>query len=177
MSTTEQSAVNIRHSGPADAALLAELGARTFNETFAADNRPEDMAAYLASAFSVEQTERELSDPRSTWLVAEIDGTAAGYAKLHAGESPECVRGPNPIELARIYAARDWLGRGVGASLLRACLDEARRGGHRTIWLGVWERNERARAFYRKWDFRDAGTQIFQLGSDAQTDVVMEREL
>jgi len=65
----------------------------------------------------------------------------------------------------------------VGASLLRACLDEARRAGHRTIWLGVWERNERARAFYRKWDFREAGTQIFQLGSDAQTDVVMERAL
>jgi GNAT superfamily N-acetyltransferase len=177
MSTTEQSAVTIRRATPADAALLAELGARTFNETFAADNRPEDMAGYLASAFSVEQTERELSDPRATWLVAEIDGAAAGYAKLHAGESPECVRGPYPVELARIYAARDWLGRGVGASLLRACLDEARRRGHRTVWLGVWERNERARAFYRKWDFRDTGTQTFQLGADAQTDVVMERAL
>lgn len=177
MSTTEQSAITIRRAGAADAALLAELGARTFNETFAADNRPEDMAAYLASAFSVEQTARELSDPRSTWLVAELDGHAAGYAKLHAGEAPQCVRGPDPVELARIYAAREWLGRGVGASLLRACLDEARRVGHRTIWLGVWERNERARAFYRKWDFRDAGTQIFQLGSDAQTDVVMERAL
>jgi GNAT superfamily N-acetyltransferase len=177
MSTTEPSAARIRRAGPADAALLAELGARTFHETFAADNRPEDMAAYLASAFSVEQTERELSDPRSIWLVAEIDGAAAGYAKLYAGAAPECVRGPDPVELARIYAARAWLGRGVGALLLRACLEEARRGGHRTIWLGVWERNERARAFYRKWDFRDAGTQIFQLGSDTQTDVVMEREL
>ena len=89
MSTTEQSAVTIRHAGPADAALLAELGARTFNETFAADNRPEDMAVYLASAFSVEQTERELSDPRSIWLVAEIDAATAGYAKLHAGQTPE----------------------------------------------------------------------------------------
>src|ERR671913_1701574 len=102
MSTTEQSAVTIRRATPADAALLAELGARTFAETFDADNRPEDMAAYLASAFSVEQTKRELSDPRSTWLVAEIDGEAAGYAKLHAGEAPECVRGPDPVELARI---------------------------------------------------------------------------
>ena len=76
MSTTEQSAVNIRHATAADAALLAELGARTFAETFAADNRPEDMAAYLASAFSVEQTAAELSDPRATWLLAEIGGRA-----------------------------------------------------------------------------------------------------
>jgi ribosomal protein S18 acetylase RimI-like enzyme len=60
---------------------------------------------------------------------------------------------------------------------MQACLDEARGAGRRTVWLGVWERNERARAFYRKWDFRDVGTQPFQLGSDAQTDVVMEREL
>ena len=177
MKTDEQTAPAIRRATPGDAALLAELAARTFAEAFAADNRPEDMAAYLASAFSPEQTASELSDPRSTWLLAEIGGAPAGYAKLHAGAAPSCVRGPRPVELSRLYAAREWLGRGVGAALMRACLEEARRGGHRTIWLGVWEHNTRARAFYRKWDFRDAGTQPFQLGSDRQTDVVMERAL
>ncbi len=70
---------------------------------------------------------------------------------------------------------RDWLGRGVGAALMRACLDEARRNQHQTLWLGVWEHNQRAQAFYRQWDFREVGTHIFQLGSDAQTDLLLER--
>lgn len=172
-----QSTVTIRRAGPEDAGLLAELGARTFKDTFAADNDPQDMASYLASAFSTEQIASELADPLSTWLVAEIEGRAAGYAKLHAGRAHEAVSGPRPVELARIYAAREWLGRGVGLALLESCLEEARAGGHRTIWLGVWERNTRARAFYRKHGFRDIGTQLFQLGSDTQTDAVMEREL
>ena len=77
--------------------------------------------------------------------------------------------------LVRLYVLREWLGRGVGEALMRACLNEARSAGYETIWLGVWERNVRAQAFYRKWNFRDVGEQVFLLGSDEQRDIVMER--
>lgn len=174
---TTQPTLTVRRASADDAGVLAELGARTFSDAFAADNRPEDMAAYLASAFSPEQVKSELLDPLSTFLLAYTDGAPAGYAKLYAGRAHASVAGANPIELARIYVSQNFLGRGVGPSLMRACLDEARGKGHQTIWLGVWERNARAIAFYRKWDFREVGTQIFQLGSDRQTDVVMERDL
>jgi len=165
----------IRRAGIADAALLAELGARTFVETFAADNRPEDMAAYLATAFGPEQQVAELTDSHSTFLIAEVDGVAAGYAKIHPGRTPERVTGERPIELVRLYVSQVWLGRGVGAALMRDCLDEARRAGYQMLWLGVWERNNRALAFYRKWDFREVGKHIFQLGDDPQIDILMER--
>ena len=165
----------IRRAGVDDAALLAELGARTFIETFSADNRPEDMAAYLAAAFGPEQQVAELTDPHSIFLIAEVDGVAAGYAKLDPGRTPESVTGARPIELVRLYVSKAWLGRGVGAALMRDCLDEAKRAGYQTLWLGVWERNKRARAFYRKWNFRDVGKHIFQLGDDPQTDILMER--
>jgi ribosomal protein S18 acetylase RimI-like enzyme len=168
---------SLRRATAADAATLAELGARTFHDTFAADNRPEDMAAYLSSAFTAERLAEELADPRSVFLVAESEGEAVGYAKLHAGETHEGVRGERAIELARLYAAKEWLGRGVGPALMRECLAEARRRGHRTIWLGVWEHNLRAIAFYRRFGFRDAGAQIFVVGFDEQTDAVMERAL
>src|SRR5436305_13362996 len=165
----------IRHAGPDDAGLLTELGARTFSETFAADNTPEDVASYLASSFNLAQQRAELADPASTFLIAEIGGVAAGYAKLHAGKPAEGIEGAKPVELVRLYVSREWLGRGVGGVLMRACVDEARQAGHETIWLGVWERNGRARAFYRKWDFRAVGEHVFQLGSDPQTDILMER--
>lgn len=167
----------IRRASSDDADLLADLGARTFQETFAADNTGEDMAEYLTSHFSVAQQTAELAHPASTFLIAEVDGEAAGYAKLYAGEPPGEIEGARPIELVRLYVSSKWFGRGVGEALMRACLDEARNNGHDTLWLGVWERNARAQAFYHKWEFRAVGEHIFQLGSDAQRDILMERAL
>jgi ribosomal protein S18 acetylase RimI-like enzyme len=173
--TRQDPALSIRRASTEDAESLAELGARTFAETFAADNSPEDMAAYTAASFSLEALTAELTDPLSIFFIAEIDGSAAGYAKLHPGEVPESVGEEKSIELVRLYVARAWLGRGVGPALMRRCLAEARERGFQTIWLGVWERNYRAQAFYRKWDFHEVGEHIFQLGSDPQRDVVMRR--
>jgi ribosomal protein S18 acetylase RimI-like enzyme len=167
--------LTIRRANPNDAGLLADLGARTFAETFAPDNSPEDMAAYLAASFNLAQQMAELADPASTFLIAEVGGLAAGYAQLHAGAPAEGVDRAKPVELVRLYVSHEWLGRGVGEALMRACVDEARQAGHRTIWLGVWERNGRAQAFYRKWNFRAVGEHVFQLGSDPQRDILMER--
>ncbi|HVF86496.1 MAG TPA: GNAT family N-acetyltransferase [Pyrinomonadaceae bacterium] len=172
---TQETTPLIRRATIADADLLAELGARTFREAFAADNKPEDMAAYMAAAFSPEKQAAELGNPRGTFLIAEIGGVAIGYAKLNTGDAPVCVGGSDPIELARLYVSQEWIGRGVGEALMRECIEEARRAGRQTMWLGVWEHNPRAQAFYRKWNFHVVGEHVFQLGSDFQTDLLMER--
>lgn len=174
---TQTSSPIIRRAASADAHLLAELAGRTFSETFAAENTPEDMAAYVAASFNPAQLGAELSDSRSIFLIAEIDEVAVGYARLHAGDVSKSVAGEGPIELVRLYVSAEWLGRGVGEALMRACISEAQREGYRTLWLGVWEHNGRARAFYRKWAFREVGEHIFQLGADRQTDVLMERSV
>ena len=174
---TQIPGLTIRRGTLEDAGLLSELGERTFSETFAADNTPEDLAAYIATSFNVAEQTAELEDPASTFLIAEVDGHAAGYAMLHGGEPEEGVEGAKPVELVRLYVSREWLGRGLGEQLMRACIDAARQAGHETIWLGVWERNGRAQAFYRKWNFRPVGEHVFQLGSDLQRDLVMERPL
>jgi diamine N-acetyltransferase len=186
---TQIPGLTIRRGTLADAVLLSELGARTFSETFAADNTLEDLAEYLATSFNIAQQTAELIDPASTFLIAEIDGHPAGYAKLHAGAPEKKMEGANPaagaspgagakpVELVRLYVSREWLGRGLGEQLMRACLDEARHAGHDTLWLGVWERNVRAQAFYRKWNFREFGEHMFRLGSDLQRDLLMERPL
>ena len=167
----------IRRGTLQDAELLAELGARTFSETFAVDNTPENMGAYLATAFNPTQLAADLADPRCVFLIAEGEGTALGYAMLRSGAAPEQVTGERPIELVRLYVSRDSLGSGVGAALMKACIDEAKRGGHQTLWLGVWEHNHRAQAFYRKWNFRQMGTHLFHLGDDPQTDLLMQRSV
>ena len=169
--------VIIRYATSADNVLLAELGKQTFYETFATTNTPEDMAAYLATSFSPDKQAAELADPVSTFLIAENDDATIGYARLRTGKPAAGVIGMTPIELVRLYARQDWLGQGVGAQLMQACLDEAAKQGCDTIWLDVWEQNVRARAFYHKWDFVEVGTQLFQLGNDLQHDLILQRSV
>ncbi len=82
-----------------------------------------------------------------------------------------------PVELLRFYVDQPWQGQGIAGLLMQAVEEQARARGARELWLGVWERNERAQAFYRKHGFRKVGTQIFVVGTDPQTDHVMLREL
>jgi diamine N-acetyltransferase len=170
-------ALSIRYGRAEDNVLLADLGARTFFDAFAADNKAENMAAYIASAFYPSKQAEELADPKSVFLIAEIAGNAVGYARLLAGEAPAGVGGIRPIEMVRIYAEQSWIGHGIGSALMQACLDEARQRGHDILWLGVWEHNPRAIAFYHKWGFAEAGTQTFQLGDELQNDLLMKRDL
>jgi len=175
--TPHRATVNIRRAQLEDANLLAELGAQTFSETFTEDNTPENMVAYLASSFNVQSLTAELADPLSIFLIADVDRQEAGYAKIRSGEPPSGVEGKKPIELVRLYVLQKWLGRGVGQALMQRCIDEARELRFQTIWLGVWERNDRARAFYRRWNFIEVGEHIFQLGSDPQRDILMQRRI
>ncbi len=169
--------ISIKLGVPADAPALAELAARTFRDTFAADNRAEDMALHIARAYGTSHQQRELVDPNITTLLIEIDGQLAGYAQLRSGAAPECVTGESPVELWRFYIAQPWHGRGAAHALMRRVEVEACRRGRRTLWLGVWERNERAKAFYRKTGFVDVGAHVFVVGTDAQTDRILVRSL
>ena len=176
MTAVNESALSIRHGRPEDAGVLARFAARVFHETFAADNRPDDMAAYIMIAFGPDQQRRELTDVDYTCLLAEQEGALAGYALIRAkGDTPECVVERPAIEVVRFYVDRAWHGRGVAGPLMSACEAEARRRGARGMWLGVWERNDRAIGFYTKCGFRDVGSHEFVLGTDRQTDRVMER--
>ena len=167
----------IRRATPVDAALLASLGAQAFRDTFAADNTPEDMAAYLADAFGEDIQRAELMDARNSVYFAERGDDVVGYAMLRDGEAPSEIASEKAIEIARLYAFAPWIGGGVGAALMRHCLDEATARGRRTVWLGVWERNARAIGFYRRWGFTDVGSHDFQLGSDRQRDRLMARPM
>lgn len=169
--------IKIRLAGPGDNILLADLGRRTFFDTFARDNTPEDMAAYLAASFGPQKQAEELADPLSHFLIAEVDGAPVGYARLHLGEPPATITGRMPVEIVRFYAVREWIGGGVGAALMATCLALAAEKGCDTIWLDVWERNPRAIAFYRKWGFAPVGEQAFQLGGDLQHDLLMQRSI
>jgi GNAT superfamily N-acetyltransferase len=167
----------IRRAKDDDAPRVAEFAQRTFVETFAADNSAEDMAAHVAKSFGPAIQLREIRDPSMITLLAELGSSMAGFAQVNRGTPPPCVDGASPVELRRFYVDRPFHGRGIAQSLMRAVDDVARELGGRTLWLGVWERNPRAIAFYTKCGFVDAGEQAFTVGTDEQTDRVMTRSL
>lgn len=173
MAPTE--AIAIRTATLDDAGLLADLGARTFYDAFAPDNTESDMRAYLAGAFSADIQSAELRDPASVFLIATVDGNPVGYSRLRTGAAPPCVVGEVPVEIVRFYSDAQWIGRGVGNALMRACLARADSLGCDIVWLDVWERNPRAISFYERWGFVAVGKQDFVVGDDVQHDLLMMR--
>jgi ribosomal protein S18 acetylase RimI-like enzyme len=167
----------IRIATPADAGPLATLAERTFRDTFSDDNSTDDIEAYVRDSFALGRVRAELSDVANRFLLAFTNGDQHpdGYAKLRTGTTGPGVTGADPVELQRLYVDRTAIAQGIGAALMRASLEVARSGGHRTLWLGVWERNARAISFYERWHFETVGNHLFQLGSDNQTDLIMAR--
>ncbi|MGH9763765.1 MAG: GNAT family N-acetyltransferase [Blastocatellia bacterium] len=168
--------IAVRTAGPSDAELLARIGAATFIRAFAEYNTREDMAAYVASAFSPEIQAVELLQPGVVFLIASSSrGQTAGYAKLDRSEPPECVKASRPLEIVRFYVEAEWHGCGVSHCLMSDVFRRAQGANVDMLWLGVWERNARAIAFYQKFGFEIVGRKNFTLGSDLQSDNVMTR--
>lgn len=164
--------LTIRRAAGSDASALAELAARTFAETFAADNSPENLQAHLRSSYGVAQQSAELADPDVLTLLAYRGEELIGFAQVRRKPAPACVVEEAPIELHRFYLARAAQGSGAAAPLMLEARAAARELGGRHLWLGVWERNPRAVAFYVKSGFVKVGSHDFFVGSDRQTDWV-----
>ena len=169
----------IRQAVPEDAELLTDLAFKTFWDAFAAHpkNAPHDLADYMRKAFSFEQIERELNDPKSSFQLAEIEGELAGYSKLIFDNIEPGITAERPVELNRLYSHQSFLGQGVGQMLINKCFETAAEKGSDVMWLGVWEYNPRAQRFYEKNGFRVVGQHLFLLGTDPQTDLLMQKEM
>jgi ribosomal protein S18 acetylase RimI-like enzyme len=167
--------IAIRRAVIADARSLALLAERTFREAFGDVNSPEDMALHCERSYREELQASEIANPEMVTLLGEQGGQLVGFAQVRLGQAPGCVGGAHPGEIQRLYVVGDCHGKGVAHELMTASIEEIRRRGCDVIWLGVWERNPRAIAFYRKFGFEAVGEHVFPVGNDPQRDVVMAR--
>ena len=107
-------------------------------------------------------------------LLALQDTGIVAYAQVRRNTTaPACVTHPEAVELQRLYADRSVHGTGLPMRAMQCTLDAARELGGWYAWLGVWERNARAMAFYRKAGFDEIGFTHYVVGSDRQTDRVL----
>ena len=165
----------IRKARIGDAAALAQLAERTFRDAFEATNTAEDMALHCTAHYGEAIQRRELSDSAVDVLVCDENETLIGYVQLRRGAVPDCIPAGRAIEIQRFYILKAWHGKGLAQELMGASIAAAERDGAEHVWLGVWEHNPRAIAFYTKWGFREVGSHIFPLGTDPQRDIIVTR--
>ena len=169
--------ITIRLANCQDAELIADLSRQTFYDSFAADNSKEDMDRFMNEQFTKEALMKEVGAEGNIFLLAYAGDEVTGYVRMREGEKrPEFGETPS-IEIARIYATQQSIGKGTGSALMQRCIDIAREMKKGVIWLGVWEHNLRAIHFYQKWGFEKFASHDFVLGSDVQTDWLMMKTL
>lgn len=169
--------IKIRIAKADDAEFIADLSRRTFYDAFAQYNTKENMDLFMERQFSREQLIAEVGTPGTIFLLAELDGHPVGYVKLASSQPPEGLPAGADMEIVRIYSEQHTIGKGVGRALMQASIHQAREQGKPWIWLGVWEHNQRAIDFYRKWGFEKFGEHVFMVGEDPQTDWWMKKKV
>lgn len=169
--------IHIQKVTLSDIADLQTIGKQTFQETFSAGNTEENMTRYLEEGFSIEKLISELNDSNTEFYFALWNDRVIGYLKLNMGKSQTELKDEKAIEIERIYVLNKFHGKNVGQLLYNKAIQQAEAKNADYIWLGVWEENPRAIAFYTKNGFEAFDQHVFKLGDDAQTDIMMKLTL
>ena len=165
----------LRRATPEDAEVLSEIGARTFTETFAHLYPAEDLRVFLAEAYGLDRTKKDLADPaKAAWLV-EADGQAIGYAQAGPCELPHPEVTAACRELKRFYFRKAWQNRGLGRGLFEAAMAWLQQDGPRDVWIGVWSENLGAQRFYARHGFEKVGEYGFRVGSSVDHEFILRR--
>ncbi|MGG0792031.1 GNAT family N-acetyltransferase [Peribacillus simplex] len=169
--------INIKKCTREDSRKLQEISYETFNETFKHQNSPENMNAYLEKAFNLKQLEKELSNISSQFFFVYFNNEVAGYLKINTNDAQSEEMGDESLEIERIYIKNKFQKLGIGKCLQNKAMEIAMEHYKKKIWLGVWEKNENAIAFYKKLGFVQTGAHSFYMGDEEQIDFIMTKTL
>ena len=158
---------------PSDITELMTISRTTFSDAFRAQNNPADFNSYLDKAFSRTQLDKELDNPKMTFYFVYFEGVLAAYFKLNEGDAQTDIKQEDSMELERIYVLKASQGKQLGKRILDWIKDWVKGNEKSFLWLGVWEKNPRAIAFYERHGFYKFGTHPYFIGEDEQTDWLM----
>ncbi|MDR4947890.1 GNAT family N-acetyltransferase [Neobacillus cucumis] len=169
--------INLKKCTLEDLHTLQDISYETFNETFKDQNSPENMTIYLERAFNLEQLEKEIANSSSEFFFVYFNHEVAGYLKVNNNEAQSEKMGDESLEIERIYIKNQFQKHGLGKYLFNKAMELALELNKKKIWLGVWEKNENAIAFYRRMGFVQTGAHSFYMGDEEQVDFIMTKTL
>jgi ribosomal protein S18 acetylase RimI-like enzyme len=169
--------ITIRRSNFEDTAAMRDVAIRSYTDTFADSNTPENMKAFFTESYSLSKLQDEYYEPLSVLYLACDGEKVVGFLRLRVNDEVKNELGENTIELQRLYIDTAYHGKQIGKNLMEKALIYARENRYDWIWLGVWERNFNAQHFYAKWGFEKFGEHVFQMGDDPQIDWLLKKKL
>jgi len=169
--------IKIKKCNPEDLETLQEISIETFNDTFKDQNSAKNMNAYLKKAFNLKQLEMELFNISSQFFFVYFNNEVAGYLKVNINDAQSDEVGEEALEVERIYIKNKFQKHGFGKYLLNKAMEIACESNKKNIWLGVWEKNEHAIAFYKKMGFVHSRAHSFYMGDEEQIDFIMTKTL
>ncbi len=168
----------LRPATSADIPALTRLGSDSFVAKFGQLYRPQDLAVFLAEAFTPEAIAAELANPQRHYCLAKMRGRLAGYCKLGlVCGFPDHARGERTIELKQLYTDPGLTGQGIGAALMDWALAEAQARGADEMQLSVWSGNHGAQKFYARYGFEKVADITFRVGSQLDEEFLFARTL
>ena len=170
--------VSIRKAEKADAETVADIGRKTFYETWRSVNTEEDLQMYLLKSFNTKEIAEEIQNQGVIiFLLAYVANEVAGYAKLRNDRNHDQLKGKRSIEMERIYVLKKFQDKKIGKALMDESLSISNREKYELIWLGVNQENFKAIDFYKRYGFEIFGTKKFILGTAIDEDYLMKKEL
>ena len=164
--------VQLRKITTVDVNTLSDIAKRSFYDTFTGTCTEADMQGFLEAYFNEPRLLQEISDPNNLYFFAEADDIPVAYLQFMEDYSGfPLMKKWKALELKRIYVLKEYHGMGIAQQLMDFVLSYAREQQFEVVWLGVWEHNNRAQRFYKKYGFTDSGHRHdFPIGSTPQTD-------
>lgn len=160
-----------------DLLALQKISSDAYHSTFSSMNTEANMKAYLEEAYHLDKLKKELQNEASFFYFIYQDNQLAGYLKLNESDAQTDIQDPSSLQLERIYVLSDFQGSGVGRCLMDQAIEVALKHGKSYVWLGVWEKNERALKFYEQNGFYPIGSHAFVMGNEVQRDYLLRKDL
>jgi diamine N-acetyltransferase len=160
-----------------EVSAIQSISRATFYEAFELQNNPEDFKIFTDKAFALDKLTKEVHNPSSQFYFAKDADKVVGYLKVNLDDAQTEPEGNDALEIERIYVYQAYQGKSIGKSFLEQAYEIAKSQHKKYVWLGVWEHNVKAIAFYKSQGFEIFGSHEFVIGSDIQTDWMMKKEV
>ena len=170
-------AIKITPCKPEQLSLLRDISIKTYRDTFAESNSEALMLQYFDEALTSEKLLQELQTVGSHFYFIYLHDQLAGFLKVNEGTAQSDEVATNSLEVERFYICKQYLRNGLGKKLMAFAYGLAKQSRKSSLWLGVWEGNLAALAFYKAQGFYKIGEHPFNMGGDMQTDLLLKKDL
>ena len=144
--------MTLRPAVPEDMATVADIWHAAWHVAHAGHVPDGLTAARTLEAFH-ERTPRRVADT----TVAEVDGRLVGFTMIEGDE------------VEQVFVDPELHGSGIAAPLLAEAEQRVAAAGYDVAWLAVVDGNARARRFYEKHGWYDAGDLPYEVTADGTT--------